>query len=103
MSNADLAAAVIANARDFSNLTTPEFDHMIAVKGIGGPLGELGNATYTIANRDNPDADSDTCEARWMNLWHQLQPELQAYEQRCRNRKYSGWSNASRGPIRYAS
>lgn len=103
MSNADLAAAVITQARNFSGLTTPAFDHMIATRGIGGPLGELGNACHRVANQHDPDAATEVQEARWMDLWNQLQPELQAYGQRCCDRKYTGWSNASRGPIRYAS
>lgn len=104
MTLADTAAAVISYAREFSGLTNAEFDYRIATRGIGGPNSELGSATYVIATRDVPDAMStDDREALWLRTWEALAPEMQAYERRCRDRRYSGWSNASRGPIRYAS
>lgn len=108
-----LAAAVISEARNFSGMTAPEFDYHIKVHGIGGPLGGLGNATYLIATRDlppvrpgDPEAVLDAHKAAADTLWEQLQPELRAYELRCRTREFSGWSNAAKATgqrIRYAS
>lgn len=110
---AQLAAAVISEARNASGLTTPEFDYHIKVHGIGGPLGELGNATYAIAVRDlppvqpgDPESVIEQRKAIADQMWADLQPELRAYEQRCRDRKFAGWSNAAKGTgqrIRYAS
>lgn len=87
------AAAVISRARTNSGLTAPEFDHDIAthydssVNGVGGQFSPLGNASHEIARERGVDPDE---------LWQQLQPELQAYAVRCRDRKYSGWSTAAR-------
>ncbi len=105
--NADLAAAAISYARTASGRTNPEFDYDISIHGIGGPLAPIGQAVYVIATRSLPaDATPEAREAAWRQLLNDLQPELRAYEQRCRERKYSGWSAAaqSRGDhIRYAS
>ncbi|MEU8185992.1 hypothetical protein [Micromonospora carbonacea] len=95
------AAAVIAIARRDTGLTAPEFDHDIAVNGIGGFYGPLGNAAYEVANRHMPEVvpGGDSLDERVTNqqrLWEALLPELEAYATRCRNRKYSGWSNASK-------
>jgi hypothetical protein len=113
MSLADLAAAVISEARQMSGLTTPAFDYDIKIHGIGGASGPLGGATYTIATRDlpavrpgDPESILDERKAIADKLWADLQPELRAYEQRCQNREFAGWSTAARDRgqhIRYAS
>lgn len=103
---ADLAAAVISEARDRFNATAAEFDYHIKCRGIGGPAGELGQACYVVATQHMATAVStDEREAAWMQLWADLQDELRTYEQRCRNRQYLGWSTAARDRgqrIRYA-
>ncbi len=105
------AATVIAIARRDTGLTAPEFDHQIATTGIGGPHGPLGNACYQVANQHLPEAmpgqDNrlDERTANQQRLWEALLPELEAYATRCRNRKYSGWSAASKAlghRVRYA-
>lgn len=105
------AATVIARARAASGLTSPEFDYEISAKGIGGLLGPLGNEAYGVANGHMPevvpgqDNRLDERDANHLRLWEALQPELEAYATRCRERKYTGWSNASRDlgrRIRYA-
>ncbi len=105
-----LAAAVISEARQMSGLTNPEFDYDISIHGVGGPLGPLGNACYRIATRHLPPVQAGTPEsvinerqALATQLWNDLQLELAAYAQRCRNRQYTGWSNTNPNPIRYAS
>ncbi|TDC00780.1 hypothetical protein E1091_04205 [Micromonospora fluostatini] len=106
------AATVIARARATSGLSTPEFDLRIAIDGIGGVFGPLGNATYEVANAHMPeprpgqDNRLDECAANQARLWELLRPELEAYAQKCRNQKYLGWSDAARSrgqQVRYAS
>lgn len=97
------AASVIAAARELSPFETPaEFDYDIAihhdqsVNGIGGIYGPLGNGVYAVAAERLPGGTTEEREALRDQLWQELQPELQAYAQRCRDRKYAGWSNAAR-------
>lgn len=98
---AHIAAATISEARQRSGLTNAEFDHQIAIHGVGGPMGAIGQAAFTITTRDM-DATTDEREAVWRQAWADLQPEMDAYAKRCRDRTYSGWSNANPDPIRYA-
>lgn len=114
MTHTDLhhtAATVIARARANSGLTAAEFDYRISVDGIGGPRGPLGNEAYAVANGQMPevvpgqDNQLDERDANWLALWEALQPEMQAYAQRCRNRRYTGWSTAAQATsqrIQYA-
>jgi hypothetical protein len=105
-----LAATAIARARDASGLTAPEFDHQIKAEGIGGPHGPLGQEVYVLANTHMPevlpgqDNRHDDRDANHLRLWEQLQPELRAYEQQCRDRRFLGWSHAAQArgqKIRY--
>ncbi len=104
----EIAAMAIARARDKAD-SAAAFDYHIAVHGIGnGLFSELGSEVYLLANAANlgrdglPQIPSAEAEEHGMRLCEQLLPELKAYEKRCRDRQYSGWSNASGGPIRYA-
>lgn len=87
------ALAVIWRARTNAALTAAEFDYDIAVhynrsvNGVGGVHSPLGAAAHEIARERGAEPDE---------LWAELQPELQAYATRCRDRKYGGWSNAAR-------
>lgn len=87
------ALAVIWRARNNSAKTIAEFDYDIAihydrsVNGIGGIHGPLGAAAYEIASERSLGFDE---------LWAELQPELMTYAERCKDRGYSGWSNAAR-------
>ncbi len=105
------AATVIAKARDDHYAAIPPgaaaFDYHIAA---GDKLAEqcLQNACYVVANpghMNSPVGRPDLTakyEARWLALWAELAPELEKYRARCKARKYTGWSNASTEPIRYA-
>ncbi|MFI7608498.1 hypothetical protein ACIBTV_25560 [Micromonospora sp. NPDC049366] len=106
-----IAATAIARARTNSGMSTPEFDFQIAAHGIGGIHSPLGSEVYEIANAHMPEAVAgadnrmNEREANHRRLWEALQPELQAYAQRCRERRYTGWSDEAqaRGArIRYA-
>lgn len=103
MNLTDLAAQVIARARNNSGLTTPEFDYDIAthynhsINGIGGQHSPLGGANHEIARERGADPDQQ---------WNDLQDELQAYARKCRNRRYTGWSDAAKATgarIQYAN
>lgn len=104
-----VAATVIARARDESGLSAPGFDRMISIEGIGGPMGELGNQVYLMANSHMPavtpgiDNQFGQRNINHTELWLALLLDLMTYEAHCKARTYSGWSNASRGPVRYAS
>ncbi len=94
-------ATVIARARANSGLTTPAFDYQISVEGIGGPRGPLGNEVYDLANEHMPEVVAgqdnrlEERDANWLSMWEALQPELETYAQRCRDRRYTGWSSAA--------
>lgn len=96
-----VAAIVIARARETSGLTAPEFDYQISVHGVGGIYGPLGNESYPLANAHMPEVEPgqdnrmDEREANWLRLWEALQPEMEAYAQKCRSRQYANWSNAA--------
>lgn len=96
------AATVIARARANSGLTAAEFDYEVLREGIGGPLGPLGNEVYGLANAHMPEVvpgQENRMDERTTNhlaLWEALQPELEAYGKRCRERRYANWSNAAR-------
>lgn len=105
------AATVIARARANSGLTAAEFDYRVKCEGIGGPRGWLGQEAYELANGHLPEVEPghdnrlDERDANHLRLWEALRPEMEAYEKRCRDRKYSGWSNAARSTgqrIQYA-
>ncbi len=53
-----------------------------------------------VPGQDNRLDERDENAAR---LREHLQAELDRYAERCRTREYTGWSPASRGPIRYAN
>jgi hypothetical protein len=92
-----IAAAAISEARTMAAMTAPAFDYHIAIHGIGGIFGELGNAAAGIAIREGLDVAA---------TWASLQPELFAYEARCKARQYTGWSAAARSRgarIQYAA
>ncbi|WP_229398154.1 hypothetical protein [Micromonospora okii] len=106
-----IAARVIAQSRAESGRTAAEFDHDIAVNGIGGVFGPLGNAVGAVANAHMPEVvpgqDNRLAEreANTARMWDALRPALEAYGERCRARKYRGWSSAAQAlgqRIRYA-
>lgn len=96
----DLAAAVISTARHDYGRGAAGFDHAIAG---GNALAErtLLDAIDQVANR-GLGGDPQACDQRAEQLREQLADELDAYRARCRSRRYTGWSLASTGPVRYA-
>lgn len=100
---AKTAATVIAIARDLHGKGAAAFDFAIAA-GRDAAVMDLDNAIYEVANRHLPLSQDTTeaREARFASLKSELAGELATYRARCADRKYVGWSMASRGPIRYA-
>lgn len=103
-----VAATVIAKARDDHPAAIARgpaaFDYAVAG---GDQLAELAlkNACYDVANPGwltGPTGHSAEHAVRAASLWDAIAAELDAYRQRCRGREYTGWSNASAEPIRYA-
>lgn len=89
---ADIAARIIATARHLHSLRTGDmstapFDYGYAVNGQAAQL-DMGMAVHQVTGQDEPSAE--------------VAAELAAYRGRCAHRSYTGWSDASRGPIRYA-
>lgn len=102
-----IAATAIARARATKN-SSAAFDHQVSIEGIMA-RGELYNEIYGIANEAlGPVQPGDGRTAlverkrRADELWEQVLPELENYARKCRCRRYTGWSLASGGPIRYA-
>jgi hypothetical protein len=99
------AQTIISRARE-EHGDADGFDYMVAVQGIGR-YGALYNEAYTLANEDQPPvtagAGAKALEARRdraAELWTRVLPELQAYETECQAARFTGWSDASGGPVR---
>jgi hypothetical protein len=104
-------ATIVAEARRDSGLTAAEFDYQL---NQGAALGfraydALGNAIYRIANAGQPEIVEGTPMsvlgerlARADALRERYADEIDQMIARAKAKSYTGWSNASRGPIRYA-
>jgi hypothetical protein len=88
-------AAIVSYARRDSGLTAAEFDYQLnrgtelganAYRGLGNALSVLGRSEgltqQEMADRFGDDIDRMVADAK--------------------TKRYTGWSSASRGPIRYA-
>jgi len=106
MSIQDTVAAIISQARTDADMTAPEFDYMIKVEGIGGPMGYLGQAAYTVVTQTMTGLSTSEREAVVAAVWQDIRPELDAYAARCAAREFTGWSTAAKNlghKIRYAN
>lgn len=108
MSNRPGFAAIIAYARRVEHLTAAEMDHSLAM-GDGTAMAALGNAAYRIANEHLPEVtpatNVDELLGRRLNadaLIDATTPDRDAMVADAKTRSFTGWSDASRGPIRYA-
>jgi hypothetical protein len=109
MTPTEIAAAIIAKAREVHGRGPAAFDWQVAGNT---PLANqlLENAAYEIANHGINEPIDHTEGAyvgsdidRTKALLDSVSVELDAYRARCKGRKYTGWSSSSSGPIRYAS
>ncbi len=90
-------ARVIAIARQDTGKTAAEFDYDIKLQGLGGFYAPIGQAIYQIAREHlSEQASVDQVEAYALRLREQLQPALDRYAAKCRDREYLGWSGAAR-------
>lgn len=94
-------------ARRAHGKTSAQFDYSLA---FGETSGEnqyesagnaVRNAIWDVANQDQGGTEADQM-ARVRALRERIQPELDALTAECAAKSYTGWSKASRGPIRYA-
>lgn len=99
---------IMATARRRHGGTAAEFDYSLstgqAVDADGeytGAVVAVDNAIYTVAN-DGHAGTAEEHAARARALREQITPELDTLIAECKAKSYTGWSNASRGPIRYA-
>lgn len=96
-------ARAIAIARQDTGMTAAEFDRHIAISGVGGAGGAtpdtlgagaaLINALWLIAAEDHPQGTPGRVELVGQavsELRERIQPALDAYVTRCRNRTYTG-------------
>jgi hypothetical protein len=107
-------AAIVAVARRATGYSAAEFDYSLvtgyAEHDTESALGAIDGAIYTVANEHLPMVDTTTTREDLLQrranaeaLRVQLQPEIDAMVAAAKGKSYTGWSNASRGPIRYAN
>lgn len=101
---------VIAVARRDAGLTAAEFDYQL---NLGSELGArayqgLGNAIYRLANEGPPEAaegrhDDWRDRVRRADALHKhFADAIERMVAEAKTKRYTGWSTASSGPIRYA-
>lgn len=98
-----VTSRVIALARANYNGSSNKaaFDYLIHCGADRGEA-ELHNAASILANEGKPKTTAEERDRRAEELWQMLQPALDTYRQRCRQRRFVGWSSQAPGPIRYA-
>jgi len=96
-----LAAKVIARAREAYGKGAAAFDYEVGGTRPNTATDILSGELWTLANEGYDDGYLPML-ARALALQAMIADELGAYRQRCRTRKYTGWSGWSTGPIRYA-
>lgn len=102
------AARIIRRARQLSGMTDAEFDFMVG-HGDRNTVAwtHIDSATYEAANADLPelvpgDGTLQQREDNWKAMRDRLAEEMDRYADRCSTMRFTGWSNAGTGPIRYA-
>lgn len=108
MENSSEFRKIMAVARRRSGKTAAAFDYSLSIGETVDTDGEytgaiiaIDNAIYDIANPGNA-GTSDEKHRRKVALKARIAPELDALIAECAAKSYTGWSNASSGPIRYA-
>jgi hypothetical protein len=98
-------AHIIMEARSRANLSAAEMDCSLA--GDQGAIGALHSACWSLANpRESwPGATVDGQRDRAAALWVSVNgdTELAGMVKRAKGLTYTGWSSASRSPVRYGS
>jgi hypothetical protein len=102
----DQFAAIIATAKTRLNMTSAEFDESLA-SGDGRAVSAIVDACYshanpTVVNANTTDQELSERQQRARDLHTALRPQIAQRITEARNRSYTGWADASCGPIRYA-
>lgn len=96
-------AHIIMEARSRANLSAAEMDCSLA--GNQEAIGALRSACWSLANPQEswPGSTLESMRAKDDALWASLNgdAELAGMIERAKSLTYTGWSNASRGPVRY--
>lgn len=101
-------AAIVSDARRHvrwgAGMTAAEFDFSLTSKD-GVAMAALGDMIYVHANRHLPavqtDADLSQRRANAAVLNQALRPQIDAMVAAAKTKAYTGWSDASGGPVRY--
>lgn len=104
-------ATLVAVARRHAEMTTAEFDHSLAFPDGHNRSAHaaLGHAAYRLVTEGlpairpgTPGDELDRRDAAAKALLSAHKASIDAMVTEAKRRSYTGWSNASRGPIRYA-
>lgn len=84
--------------------TAAEFDYQLTLGPNGGwsAYQALDNALYILANEGREDDDFTVKSARAAALRARHAADIDQLIADAKAKAYTGWSNASRGPVRYA-
>lgn len=96
-------AAIVSTARRRADMTAAEFDYSLFAQD-GKALAALQDAVYALANRGHDPVDDETQnrQARAEALRTEVQAQIDAMIDAAKAKRYTGWSDASGGPVRYA-
>jgi hypothetical protein len=101
-------AQIVTHAQARTNMYGAEFDYNLFAYGQTS-LAALADATYELANSHLPAVDTSTTDddlrqrrANADALMNATRDERDAMVAAAKQKTYTGWSTASRGPIRYA-
>jgi hypothetical protein len=97
---ATLFEQVIAYAREQYGPTAASFDHDYGAESDAAEQW-LTNALWHHSGADHAPNPAQA-RLRVAALRGRLAPELAAFRQQCRTRRYVGWSRWTTGPVRYA-
>lgn len=101
-------AAIVAKARLRAGLTAAEFDYALAqgpevgvraYEALYGAVHDLANQGHPLSS---PNSQADERAARGRTLYAEHAEAIERLAVEARAKRYTGWSAASRGPIRYA-
>lgn len=104
-------AAVVSDARLVAGMTAAEMDYSLAMEQVGAGTGmaALRDAIDRLATRGLPEVKpgdvEGMCEVRQRardEAHERFTPDIKAMVAAAKTKSYSGWSDASSGPIRYA-
>jgi hypothetical protein len=98
-------ARIVMEARSCANLSAAEMDCSLAVDPGGHAAGALHSACWSLANPRESwlgatvDDQHDRAAALWASVNDDT--EVAGMIERAKRLTYTGWSSASRGPVRY--